>query len=67
MESRKGVSEIANISKMGYGKSVKSSKNFSNRRVLNLQKLMTVGYIFFELSKIFYASGKNNPPPGKIG
>ena len=67
MESSENVSEIANISKIGYGKSVKRCKNFSNRRILNLESLVTVPYIVFELSKIFHASGKNNPPPGKIG
>ena len=53
-------SEVAKISKMINGKTMKFSKILSNKNMLKLQSLVFIAFTLFELLKIFWASAKND-------
>lgn len=53
-------SEVAKISKMINGKTMKFPKILSNKNMLKLQSLVFIAFTLFELLKIFWASAKND-------
>lgn len=53
-------SEVAKISKMINGKTMKFSKILSNKNMLKLQSLVFIAFTLFELLKIYWALAKND-------
>lgn len=53
-------SEVAKISKMINGKTMKFSKVLSNKNMLKLQSLVFIAFTLFELLKIYWALAKND-------